>query len=883
MKNFFSFLFTQFYFLTLGLYTFYGVFKSGNEYFCFQNRPDNPDYRYTFKSQVVNITNMRSGTHIISGVNGGIYNLEYEGERVLKDNFGNKTFQSYHVYKPGGNFGNKIEYGYLKNGSWFDLSCEAINEVDDYPPYFVDNEYHNFYRGSFKMNELGYLEESYRDTIVHIDNQTSVLKNLIKCDLSKSPFTCSTRVETTNNFFLFYLAITSFYFSFCFLTLTTFKQKLFRRIAFSLMKFFNKGYGLEFCNPITGEPIFVKKGEKIKVLTNSRGPLINNNFISSLKDLNGEYEMIRDKKILVKTKDYKGFFELDEVGVKLLESYFFEIRIDERCCVVDSSNCHYLQTLEVIRHVANGGGIGEVESCSDTYVLTIKEFEMNYLRGNFSIPLKEAGVFLKHNWNFFSQSYNMDCLFNCLKSRAWSSDAPKGVKNSQWKLYTSDFKQIAKIVSNKNYKCQKVSKLTKSGEDALKYWDDVQHLDNKDFRREIKPLPTESLCFSSNQVENQGSLPAEILVEFVCKRDVNSYKFLKFPETSSEDDDYINEKNLESVCKRTAEILQCSNDACIDLNVAVKEVLGADLNLKSNEINKVKKLEAVLKKKESLIAISQNLINKNENKIKEAKELLSGYKEALLKPVTVTVNEHIVDVNFLKSEMNSASSMREKKKVRELNDKISYIKRNPSSNIRKVEKDSDWEIVKKKNLNHIKKMFLDLEYDTIKLSHAWKVLQEVEADNEDVSDGETCYINKEALFKEIFTSKKTYQKSGRGRGKKKQVKKRQDKFTMNQENNNNLKMKNCFKSADFETNLIHANKLFKVDKEANDKRCRPRTQYCLLSMLNRMKMKIEGKKPKLRNVSCKIYEAHKKFILTPEEVNEKLKRDLNGIYEIFCS
>lgn len=436
------------YHLSIGYYTAYGVYKSYSEYFCTQRRADSPDYVQLFQGDIIDFSKISKNVIVneaIIATSTGLYGLKNIGE-----NFDNSTYK----YTDNGFYG-ELNFNYKVKESYFNLNCSIVESfksnkvLDSNSEYIVDNI--QIHYADFD----GYLrEKKFNKGLVIMVSNYDTLKSF-SCTLRKSPETCQLSIESKNKFYITYLIIMVII---ILITIMSFfgieSFKVLRVIKIINDKFhFDPKDTLRFCNPITGNPLYLREFSTINLLTNNRYKKPANRSLKSFCDLYGKYTLLDDC-VIVESGVERECIEASQDDIRVLSEYFFEITLDPSLCVISLDENHFLKTYEVIQKVCSGKGITKSLKKNNGFVLDVCEFEYKLIRKNYpKLNVELCKLLLEHNWRFFSGQYNMNALLNCLRKKTWFYDRPEDVKNSQWKWYTSDFN---KIFEKYNYKsnCQ---------------------------------------------------------------------------------------------------------------------------------------------------------------------------------------------------------------------------------------------------------------------------------------------------------------------------------------------------------------------------------------------------------------------------------------------
>lgn len=838
MNQFLKFIIINFYFVTVGFYTFYGVVKSGNEYFCLQKRPDDPDYRSLVIGQVLNITKANGRLNTLVAFNNKLHLLKYKETKLLKPVDGNSSVRSgFDIYEIDSELGTTFDLKYIVGTSWFSIRCGIEKGEGNIQENFNETNLYSFVWKNYGVNELGYIDDEVTFTLMELNVENPLASSLFKCDIEKSPQTCQTKIETINLFFTLYMVIAGVYLTMSLLSLTNFKQKFFRRLMYYINDNLSSKGSLDFCNPITGKPTYCTAGETVIKLTESSSNYQKVGFMSDLNDKQGQYRIISENEIAINCKTYNGVLRGDKSNIKTIGDYFCKVFLNNKMCAIDQSGTHFLKTIEVIQHLMGGGGLIEVEMNKNSFVLNVKEFEFKYLKRNFDIAPKEIGVFLTHNWNFFSETYNLESLINCIRGKTWSRDAPKGVKNSQWKLYTSDFKQLALLVSKKTYKCQKVHKLTLAAEDAITYWEEVAEMDDYDFNKTIVKIKN-TLEFKPDKDKIECDLRFYALKTHETYFPGEALNLESFIPLSRHNDLSEPVEGVKSALDEVKDLIDKSNS----FNGTIQRVVDSLKNKDNTSCQSLEKFErksdASLRRLCNDKKLYKNVINKFQEKSREVLNEVHGvfktYKEALENPLTIEIKREVVGMNTLKQDLKVAQMCRDKREIKRIEGEIFDIRKNPQKNQKIVEEISENGSIKNRNMCKIRKALVIMGNRIIRFDKTLELLDELEKQKgEQLS--QPVVINKIDLLEKVFDSKVIkYGKTLKKRGKmKKQETKVVAKFDIKK--NRKYTMKKGFFSPDFEYNLKAAEQKMKdKDSDMDKKKGRLRSQKLVEQFANKI-------------------------------------------------
>lgn len=433
-------LFTMFmYSLTVGYYTFYGVSKSYIEYFCKQGRASELDYRYQFRANVLSIGEF--GSSPLLTVLGG--NFSYLKPSYFSHNDGtssDKTKKGFQFDSFASN--NMFQLDYKVDQNYFQLKCRSYGFT--FPKKDLDNNSYVLLKEKvFRVVDDGYIDERF-GSLALVDMTGFKSLREFECILTKAPKTCEIKIETTNKFFKYYFVLCSvFCFLFLMLALPC-KDRFTLRFYVKIREAVHSICKPErtFCNPITGLPFYLVKGDWLFKLTTSDEDIYlgegDSDEMTFFEDSKSKSYIVNDS-VLYIDDNKRRCFHLGQRKTKILKSYLIEILNDPSLCVVNDEEDHYLSMFDFLVSFERNNLI-KVKKQNDGFVLKVREFEFTYLKDKFQIKEKVLKFLLEHNWRFFGGEYNIESLEKSISGKNWSSFKPKGVKNSQWKWYTSDVK-----------------------------------------------------------------------------------------------------------------------------------------------------------------------------------------------------------------------------------------------------------------------------------------------------------------------------------------------------------------------------------------------------------------------------------------------------------
>lgn len=454
------------YSFSLGFYTFYGVFKSYNEYFCRQRRPDKQDYYYEVEGRYLNFSALPNyhGDKFVVHIDNIIQGFgEFNDYISFKDDLGNselKPLNSNSTLKYKGGFHTT----YSVDDSYFKLEC-----LDGDKTFYSDSILRSkkkkgqsrdlLLTGEMCFNRYGYLKFCPRDSSVAFTvNENVTYFSDLKCKVSKSSYTCETKQETSDKFYKLYIILVFMSFllvPICFLNINNYYLL---RVMNSFSKKLRELSAFNFCNPIHGEPVHLNKGSKIMKLSVVESELSifgtgPEHQLKQFRDLRGEY-FFNHNKLCIKVIGKKGYLlHLKEDEVRMIKNYFYEATMDPDQCVVDDSEEHYLETEDVLNKVSMGMKIISKKKSLSGYILKVDALLHKFVIESFEIKKDLASFLLKHNELFFGK-VNIKALEFCLDGKMRYFHKPSDVKNSQWKWYTSDFCKIIMEKSKSIYTSQ---------------------------------------------------------------------------------------------------------------------------------------------------------------------------------------------------------------------------------------------------------------------------------------------------------------------------------------------------------------------------------------------------------------------------------------------
>lgn len=443
------------YSFSIGFYTFYGVYKSYNEYFCKQKRQDLIDYRQTYHLDFV-------APEFGKGYMMNVGNMLYHMSPVH-----NETMDI--MYYELGVGSEDFRHIYLLDNKQFELSCK---------PDFILSRKENFLISGREVifNNINIMGYRSHEGVLKITNLSNVKpiklpydpRNVnsldekykihgIYCELTRSTENCNLLKSTSDKFYVVYLCSCFSLILLGIISSLNIKDYFLIRVANKIverLRDFDVFQTINFCNPVDGKPYYGKSGSTIFVLTVGPTNIEDSLGLDRFVDLDGSYTIIGDE-VLCKYKNGDGcLIRLDPAQIKNLSIYFKMATVNSSNCVMNDKENHFLKTKDVIAGLLLGKLITTKIKENDLYVLDVHEFELKLLTNSFTdLKKSHAKHLLEHNWRFFSKSYNMQALLNFLNRRTWSTNRPSSVKNCQWKKYTSD---VAEIMHGYgfNYKCQ---------------------------------------------------------------------------------------------------------------------------------------------------------------------------------------------------------------------------------------------------------------------------------------------------------------------------------------------------------------------------------------------------------------------------------------------
>lgn len=473
-----------YYVLSLGYYTGYGLYKSQQEYFCTQKRPDHPNF---IDVQYVDV------------VSNDMYPIESENNSRLV-NFGGMFFNYYDKNDSSYNsFVSRVNDLWEKslhiNGVYVEIKCNPTNIYETWD-HFSENETYWVFEDQLvlKIDEVGHMRvhNSNYGNNYHIPKSINRPPGKIECIESRAVETCSLPQEHSNKFFLAYLIFSSLYWFFSLLSIFDIKDYLLIRLANNLssnLLRINLNGTLNFCNPVDGKPVKIAKGTKVFKLGNvDRFCFDGTEGLKTFKDLDGNYEILKTG-VLYVGKTSRRFIKMEKSDLDCISKYFFAVTLDSLKCVLTNDEKHFMKTLDVIDNVARGVHLFECIKETDEMTLDVHEFEFKIIKQKFNV-LKDSVVkkLLEHNWRFFQGKYEINSLILCLKRKCMSRDRPDGVGNSQWKRYGYDVKYI---LTGEGFKhsCQANFKPTQT----------LLSMDGIDFQT-LQTIPLPEICMAKVKI-----------------------------------------------------------------------------------------------------------------------------------------------------------------------------------------------------------------------------------------------------------------------------------------------------------------------------------------------------------------------------------------------
>lgn len=224
-------------------------------------------------------------------------------------------------------------------------------------------------------------------------------------------------------------------------------------MVLELIKFVSSNtHEIKFCNPLTGDAFHFNKGDELTVLDECLSDLNVGQKMEYLKDREGEYFFTEGSTLIIKCNDLKGAFQCDDSARILIQRYFFMVYMEPNKCVCTEDLNHFMKTHEVLLNILNGCGIKFVKANCSGYVLDVHEYEFELVKKLFDIKNSTLKILLEHNWRFFGNKYKLPALINCLRDKVMFYNRPKDVKNSQWKMYLSDYSRFIKKIKDSHIK-----------------------------------------------------------------------------------------------------------------------------------------------------------------------------------------------------------------------------------------------------------------------------------------------------------------------------------------------------------------------------------------------------------------------------------------------
>lgn len=431
------------YTLSITYYTFYGISKSYIEYFCTQERAGPIVFSQTFPISEIKVFS--------TGVERN--NPNYLVTNDLRFSVHDKRDDSNIT-----TFGSPFKQ--LRAGDFNDLSVvrEENGHSSFLANYKIDEEYFKLKctTGEWSNNndclELAPVD---REPKLYYCNTT---KSTFRCDFQKRLKTCNIKTTTQNRFFLWFLCLVSIFIIIFLLSVFNVKNYWILRSILKIEGVFS-GFRekVQFCNPLTGKSSWVGHGEKMSVLSaDPQSQFEGCKGVNLLKDKKGTYQLTNEGVIINIGEDFE-YLQLSQGQIKTLACYFNMIYKDPNLCVCDGRT-HYLTTKEVIVAIKNGKSIKQtVNDGEGKYINDVFSKDIEFVNKMFNHDTEIIKIMIEHNQIFF-KSFLFEPLRLCLEGKSGYFQRPSIVKNSAWKWYTSDFKQLVKEKLNLNIHAQNLWK-----------------------------------------------------------------------------------------------------------------------------------------------------------------------------------------------------------------------------------------------------------------------------------------------------------------------------------------------------------------------------------------------------------------------------------------
>lgn len=384
---------------TLFYYTVFGLYKSGTEYFCLQRREDSTDY--TFK---------------LLGANSINFERVIEGKRLSIENGFFKGTQNKNII---------IKYAIRNNH--FVMNC-SVND----PSVFYN---------SFKLNYMvdwdGYIQfDPYSEELIQ--------DYTISCKFEHKPETCNLRKSDSDKFYLCYLVSIGFLFILSLGISVDYHDCLLqRKIKDFIKQIENPMSFLDFCNPVTGEACYIRKGQVIMCISKLGSPLNIGTGSKSFEDKENKYYLDNQGVHINHKTGGHEYLDLDDTMIIQLKSYFGLLKMNRENCAIDETRKHFYKTTEVLNMLKEGNNIIFSKAGSDYYCLKVNRLNIEMLSNFVKLTNEFKAYLIEHNQRFFGK-VNMVALIKTLENKVSHVEKPDKVSNSQWKLYTSDIRHIFK-------------------------------------------------------------------------------------------------------------------------------------------------------------------------------------------------------------------------------------------------------------------------------------------------------------------------------------------------------------------------------------------------------------------------------------------------------
>lgn len=425
MRNHFNFLISlalALQFLLLNYYSFYGFYKSVNEYFCTNSRPST----FTSVDEAVHVTQIKSTfaeNEIVMSIYNGkfVYFDKKNGGMVSNRDFVPGILDFHFIRQHDRGDPEQLETGFsfktYGNSNYLRVVCDAAG---------------------IKGTKAAQLSSAFG--LIYNENPTEETE-AFTCVIYRTPEDCTLPLEVTNKFLMGFAGISLIIISIFLSTLVKAKKHITLRLYRSLVDVLTpSGRWGTFCNPITGRPTFFKKGDAFNVLSNQSRSNGNVGVTNHFTDLNGSYTLLGNR-LSIKANRATEVLVVNGDVVNEIKSYFDEILFDPKLCVLNGE--HFMETAEVLKKIALGFSLEKRTWDKDVICNDVFETDIISIRKQHNLGRNIIIFLLEHNVRFFKE-LNIEPLYKCLLARTSFSERPGSVNNSTWKFYGSDYHIIMK-------------------------------------------------------------------------------------------------------------------------------------------------------------------------------------------------------------------------------------------------------------------------------------------------------------------------------------------------------------------------------------------------------------------------------------------------------